>query len=109
MCEYLNNFNEHAINYEAYSFAKIMSDYFSLNDIQKQELFYILNEIWADKKYLVGNYRYENIIIATCMYTKKESIDVNTIIPDVYKDDYKSHVRQVYAIYTSLQEMFIQL
>jgi len=112
MCEYLQYFKEHDISYDVYSFAKIMSEYFDMSDVQEEHMFFMLNKIWTDRKDLAGNIRYENLVIATCIFIKDKTqdqwYDTKDIVSDLYPDNHKVYVTQIYTVYNRLQHIFTQ-
>jgi hypothetical protein len=108
----LNRFDEHRLNYPAYSFAHILVNNFNLNSYQKERLLYIANEIWDDKMHLFNVTKYENLLLGIMTYvlaeTEADIVDVSTYVKDLFGEDSNRDIIQVYNIYQIITDLFSQ-
>lgn len=112
-CKYLNNPAPHIVPYEVYSFARIVSDYFSVNS---EEVIFFAREVLPEKVPLFGtNTRYEDVVIGIIHHILErdclpESIptDITDYIRQLYPSDseYEHRIIKVYHISRILVDLF---
>ena len=107
----LNRFNEHRLNYPAYSFVHILANVFDLTTYQKERLLCIANEVWDDKAYLFNAVRYENLLTGIMIYVldeeEQEPVDIADFARTLYGECDKDLI-QMYNVYQIITNLYVK-
>jgi hypothetical protein len=106
----------HKLNFKWYSFAEIMKERFDLKPCVFNDALAILKVLQKNYKELCKNYRFENVMIAACLFSMEKSglpcyVDsvksIDQLISQIWhKEEHKAMLVQVYSIFQNLEDLF---